>query len=103
MVILRHYKTDSDKKRLPCHDCGAHIAVVIRRAKDGDTNMSGGVVGMDGMDAGRFARTVPVAGPAHINVLVRQGLVASSRRSNRMSGVSWRCCFSRDAALATTA
>src|SRR3972149_9880627 len=61
MVILKHYKTDSDKKRLPCHDCGVQIAVVNRRAKDGNTKLSSGMVGMGRMVGGGAARPVPLA------------------------------------------
>src|SRR3989304_5135069 len=55
MVILKHCKTDSDKKRLPCHDCGVLIAVVDRRAKDGEFDM---LLAM----SGRLGRVEPVAG-----------------------------------------
>src|SRR3972149_2233397 len=61
MVILRRYKIDSDKKRLPCHDCGAYIAVVNRRAKDGDTKMSSGMVGVGRMVGGGTSWPGPLA------------------------------------------
>src|SRR3989304_4785212 len=61
MIILRLYKIGRDKKRLPCHDCGANIAVVDRRAKDGDTKMSSGMVGMGCVVGSGTSRTVSLA------------------------------------------
>src|SRR3972149_6521628 len=67
MIILRIYKIDSDKKRLPCHDSGvANIAVVERRAKDGDTKMSSGMVSVGCVVGGGASRTVSVA-PADLD------------------------------------
>src|SRR3972149_2084579 len=61
MIILRLYKIGRDKKRLPCHDCGANIAVVDRRAKDGDTKMSSGMVGGGCVVGSGASRTVSLA------------------------------------------
>src|SRR3989304_10584514 len=61
MIILKHYKSDSEKKRLSGQNCGAQVAVVNRRDKDGDTKMSSGMVGMDRMVGGWAARQVPLA------------------------------------------